>query len=140
MERRGAIHHIDVTVRDLSRSTTFYDCVLLLIGFRRGADVSEGPVWSGADLEVGLLPARSLSAHDRYSPGLHHLAFAAPSRTAVDALHERLLEFGLTVLEPPLPERPGVHVKNVDLRIFLEETSFYARLSAVEKKLTELEP
>ena len=101
MEPSGAIHHVDVSARDLRRSTAFYDCVLLFIGFRRGADVSEGPIWAGAGLEVGLQPARSLSVHDRYSPGLHHLAFTAPSRTAVDALHERLLEFGLTVLEPP---------------------------------------
>ena len=101
METTGAIHHIDITVGDLGLSTAFYDQTLPLIGFRRSADISEGPIWAGSDLEVGLQPARSRPAHDRYSPGLHHLAFTAPSRTAVDSLHERLLDLQVTVLDPP---------------------------------------
>ena len=101
METSGAIHHIDITVRDLDHSTVFYDRVLPLIGFRRSADVHEGPIWAGAQLEIGLQSARTSAAHDRYSPGLHHLAFTAPSLTAVDALHERLLDLGVTVLDAP---------------------------------------
>jgi catechol 2,3-dioxygenase-like lactoylglutathione lyase family enzyme len=101
MEAIGAIHHIDITVDDLGRSTAFYDQLLPLIGFRRSADVSEGPIWAGDHLEIGLQPARSSVAHDRYSPGLHHLAFTAPSRAAVDGLHERLLELGVAVLDAP---------------------------------------
>lgn len=101
MEASGGIHHVDITVADVDRSTAFYDRVLPLMGFRRGPDVAEGPIWAGAQLEVGLQPARSRAAHDRYAPGLHHLAFTAPSRAAVDALHERLLDLGLPVLDPP---------------------------------------
>ncbi len=101
MKASGAIHHIDITVGDLGPSTVFYDRVLPLIGFRRSADVSEGPIWAGADVEIGLQRARSSTDHDRYSAGLHHLAFTAPSRTAVDALHERLLDLGVTVLDAP---------------------------------------
>lgn len=101
MEASGAIHHIDITVRDLGRSTAFYDQVLPLIGFRRSANVPEGPIWAGACLELGLQAARSPAAHDRYSPGLHHLAFTAPSRSAVNAFHERLLQLGLRVLDAP---------------------------------------
>ena len=101
MESGGAIHHIDITVRDLDGSTAFYDRVLPLVGFRRTADVSEGPIWAGAHLEFGLQSARSSGAHDRYSPGLHHLAFTAPSRTAVDSFHERLVDLGVPVLDTP---------------------------------------
>ena len=101
METSGGVHHIDITVGVLSRSIAFYDRVLPLIGFRRSADVPEGPIWAGADLEIGLQSARSSAAHDRYSPGLHHLAFTAPSRIAVDVLHERLLDLGVTVLDAP---------------------------------------
>jgi catechol 2,3-dioxygenase-like lactoylglutathione lyase family enzyme len=97
----GAIHHIDLSVAELGRSTAFYDRVLPLLGFRRSTDAPEGPCWAGAELEVGLQPARSSAAHDRYAPGLHHLAFSAPSRAAVDALHERLVELGVRVLDPP---------------------------------------
>ncbi|MGH7289180.1 MAG: VOC family protein [Myxococcota bacterium] len=101
VETTGTIHHIDITVGDLMRSTAFYDRVFPLLGFRRAVGVPEGPIWAGRDLEVGLVAARSHVAHDRYAPGLHHLAFAAPSRSAVDALHEQLLGLGLPVLDAP---------------------------------------
>jgi len=97
----GAIHHIDLTVGDLARSTAFYDRVLPLMGFRRSAGVPEGPIWAGLGLEVGLVAARSPGVHDRYAPGLHHLAFTAPSRPAVDALNEQLVGLGVAVLDAP---------------------------------------
>jgi catechol 2,3-dioxygenase-like lactoylglutathione lyase family enzyme len=76
--------------------------VLPLVGFRRGGHVPEGPVWAGAQLEIGLQAARAGSAaHDRYAPGLHHLALAAPSRAAVDTLHERLVALGVPILDRP---------------------------------------
>jgi glyoxylase I family protein len=40
-------------------------------------------------------------AHDRYSPGLHHLAWAVDSRAEVDRVYERLVEFGATILDAP---------------------------------------
>lgn len=98
---RGAIHHVDLTARDVGRSTDFYDRVLPLLGFRRGANVPEGPIWAGDRLEIGLQPARSPGDHDRYVPGLHHLALWAPSRAAVDAAHERLCALGVPVLDAP---------------------------------------
>ena len=52
-------------------------------------------------MEIGLQSARSSAPHDRYSAGLHHLAFTAPSRAAVDALHQRLLDLGVDVLDAP---------------------------------------
>lgn len=97
----GAIHHVDLTVADLARSTAFYDRVLPLLGFHRSADVPEGPIWAGDRLEIGLQAARRETAHDRFAPGLHHLAFTAPARDAVDALHARLLDLGVAVLDAP---------------------------------------
>jgi catechol 2,3-dioxygenase-like lactoylglutathione lyase family enzyme len=97
----GAIHHLDLTVSDLARSTAFYDRVLPLLGFRRSPNAPEGPIWAGAALEVGLVAARSRALHDRTAPGLHHLAFTAPSRAAVDALHERLVALGVPILDAP---------------------------------------
>jgi len=99
----GRIHHIDLTVSDLARSTEFYERVLALFGFRRTADVDGGPIFAGDALEVGLAPARGSwrRRHDRYSPGLHHLAFTAPSRAAVDEAHRRLVELRVEILDPP---------------------------------------
>jgi glyoxylase I family protein len=39
--------------------------------------------------------------HDRYSPGLHHIAWNAASREDVDAMHAHLLSIGATILDPP---------------------------------------
>jgi catechol 2,3-dioxygenase-like lactoylglutathione lyase family enzyme len=90
-------------VRDLARSIEFYDRVLPLFGFRRGTGAPEGPTWAGDGLEVGLQPARTTGSarHDRYAPGLHHLAFTAPTREAVDAAHAQLVALGAVILDPP---------------------------------------
>lgn len=103
MKPFGAIHHIDITVRDPERALEFYDFVLSLMGFRRIADADEGPLWAGAQIEVGLQTARSDSAaaHDRRSPGLHHLAFTAPTREAVDVLYEKLQAANVVIFDPP---------------------------------------
>ena len=100
---QGLVHHIDITVSDLDRSTAFYDGLLPVMGFRRSADVPEGPIWAGAHAEIGLTAALETSRrdHDRYSPGLHHLAFSAPDRAAVDTFHDRLLHLGVKVLDAP---------------------------------------
>jgi catechol 2,3-dioxygenase-like lactoylglutathione lyase family enzyme len=99
----GAIHHIDLTVRDLARSTLFYDRVLPLLGFRRIEDAPEGPIWAGLSVEVGLQVARASSptSHDRYAPGLHHLAFTASSRESVDEVHAKLAALDVPILDPP---------------------------------------
>jgi catechol 2,3-dioxygenase-like lactoylglutathione lyase family enzyme len=97
----GAIHHFDVTVRDLAHSTAFYDRVLPAMGFRRSHDVPEGPIWEGERLEIGLVEARGAGTHDRFTPGLHHLAFAAPTRDAVDTFHRLLRDLGAVILDPP---------------------------------------
>ena len=101
VKQAGSIHHIDLSVRDPQASAAFYDQVLSLIGFRREGDVPEGPIWAGAQVEIGLQSARSSAPHDRYSPGLHHLAFTAPSRAEVDAFHQELLQLGVEVLDAP---------------------------------------
>lgn len=97
----GQIHHIDITVSDLARSTDFYDRVLPLLGFRRVPDCDGNPVWAGAYAELGLQQARDGHAHDRSSPGLHHLAFAASERAAVDRVYHQLESLGVEILDPP---------------------------------------
>jgi glyoxylase I family protein len=103
---RGAIHHLDLTVRDPWASLGFYREVLGFIGYRlvredeRGFDFAlEGPGSS-----IGLMRAEGegrTRSHDRYSPGLHHVAWKAGSRAEVDALHRRLQEIGAQILDAP---------------------------------------
>jgi len=99
----GTIHHVDITVADMARSTEVYERVLPLMGLRRVPNCDSNPVWAGTYGEVGLQPARTGPgrSHDRYSPGLHHLAFAAPTREAVDGLFLELDRLGVRVLDPP---------------------------------------
>ena len=89
---RGAVHHIDLTSRDLARSAVFYEEVLAFLGYRRSRSDDTGVDWDLRDsghlvCSVGLKPARSDRDHDRYSAGLHHRAWHAASRDDVDRLH-----------------------------------------------------
>lgn len=109
MRTRGAIHHIDVTVADPDRSRPFYEAVLGFMGY---AFVDDHP--NGFDMDLrdaggfvtsfGILRARGKNAghtHDRYAPGLHHIAWNAASREDVDALYALLQHIGATILDPP---------------------------------------
>lgn len=98
---RGRVHHLDLTVGDLVVAAAFYDAVLPLMGFKRQPDVPEGPIWSGDSMEIGLQAARHSRPHDRYAPGLHHLAFEAPGRQDVDRVYEQLVALGVRVLDAP---------------------------------------
>ena len=50
---------------------------------------------------IALQSAKHRVVHDRYSAGLHHVAFSASSRADVDRLHELLVKIGATILDPP---------------------------------------
>lgn len=104
---RGLVHHIDLTVTDKERSRTFYDAVLGFLGYRRSADYDHGSDWDregGPFHSIGIIEAHGPGAartHDRYAPGLHHLAWTAGSRDDVDALHDLLRSIGATILDAP---------------------------------------
>jgi len=90
--RSGGVHHIDLVVSSIERSLPFYTGLLGPLGYHRVSEV-EGErgetIWylgGGPGTGVGLREAQSPSgdAYDRYSLGLHHLAFEAASRADVD--------------------------------------------------------
>lgn len=105
---RGAIHHIDLTVRDAHASRAFYEAVLGFMGYRLSDTYPIGYDFDrteGASFcSIGIRNASGPNAtreHDRYTNGLHHLAWTADSRDDVDALHALLLRIGATVLDAP---------------------------------------
>lgn len=106
---RGGIHHIDLTVKDPEASRPFYEAVLGFMGYKlkdhyeRGFDMDLNAA-DGSFCSIGIVRATGPNAertHDRYSAGLHHIAWEAESRADVDALHELLVKIGAKVLDAP---------------------------------------
>jgi glyoxylase I family protein len=104
-----AFHHVDLVVTDAERSVAFYQELLAPLGWRRvGTIVGERgeTVWylGGPDAALGLRAKQSdahPSPYDRYAVGLHHVAFEAASRDAVDERHEWLRAQGAEVESDP---------------------------------------
>ena len=86
-----SMQHVDLVVSSIERSLPFYRDLLAPLGFHRIGEV-EGErgetIWylSGAASAIGLREAQTPSEgpYDRYRVGLHHLAFEAQSRGAVN--------------------------------------------------------
>jgi catechol 2,3-dioxygenase-like lactoylglutathione lyase family enzyme len=101
------LHHLDLTVSDLPRAKLFWTPLMKHLGYRVAEDTPQDLAFATDDDQATALvlhPARSTSAlraHDRYGPGLHHLAFRAASREEVDKLHALLRRMNATVLDPP---------------------------------------
>ena len=106
---RGTVNHVDLTVLDPERSLSFYEAVLGFMGYRRVSAHARGYDFDllrsdGGSCSIGVMRAQSRGRsrrHDRYSPGLHHLAWSADSREDVDGLHELLRKIGATILDAP---------------------------------------
>ena len=93
------LHHISFGVRDLKLSGAFYDAALGALGFRR---VFEDETAVGYGLESGkdLFCLKLRPAAAAPGPGFH-VAFSAPSRSAVDAFHRDALRVGGRDNGPP---------------------------------------
>lgn len=79
------LHHISLGVRDLAQAGAFYDAVLGALGFRRVCE-DDTAIGYGVEDANDLLCLKLRP--DATPPGAgSHLAFAAPSRPAVDAFH-----------------------------------------------------
>jgi len=102
---RGGIHHIDLTVRDAHASRAFYESVLGFMGYELADAHPNGfdfDLRGESFCSIGIVSARGEHrAHDRYSPGLHHVAWTAASREDVDAMYAHLLTVGATILDAP---------------------------------------
>ena len=98
------IDHVYVTVRDLARSTRFYDGVMSVLGYEK----LEAPI--GGDPHVhyynrqfgfSLRPARpNTPEHDPYAPGLHHFCFRVLDEAAVDRAAAELRARGVDTSDP----------------------------------------
>ncbi len=100
------VHHVDLSIRNIAAAEPLYDLVLTHMGYVKGKPYPDGGgEWDLPDgSSVGIRPTTGANAereHDRYSSGLHHLAWRAESREDVDALYDKLVKFGATILDAP---------------------------------------
>jgi catechol 2,3-dioxygenase-like lactoylglutathione lyase family enzyme len=98
--RRNMLGHLSFGVRDLARTTTFYDAILTPLGYvrvwtsERGIGFGEGH----GDERLTLF----VRPDDAAAPGGgFHLAFDAPTQAAVDAFHAAALQAGGSDAGPP---------------------------------------
>ncbi len=100
----GAINHIALSVSNLGHSEAFYNTVLEFLGYQQEEKTEELILWASPNGVLTISPSNPESnnkIHDRYSPGLHHLAFSADSRAGVDKLYKLLLENNVQILDSP---------------------------------------
>ena len=86
------LHHLSFGVKDLNLSGLFYDAALSALGFRRVFE-------DDSAIGYGLIDGKDLFCiklrPDAVPPsGGFHLAFAAPSRSAVDQFYHAALKVG----------------------------------------------
>ncbi len=119
---RGLLHHMNINVSDLERSSKFYGPVLEFLGYDR-ADYDHEGDWAfedwkhwleGTPHEISIVQAKSGTSYDRderRAVGRHnHIAFCAEDREDVDRLYEEVLapleREGLCSVEDPPCECP----------------------------------
>jgi catechol 2,3-dioxygenase-like lactoylglutathione lyase family enzyme len=95
--RSTGFHHLDIVVTSIERSLPFYRDLLGPLGWHGLGEVQgeRGETIhyiSGPGSSLGLREAMTPSEgpYDRYRVGLHHIAFEAPTRSAVDERTEWL--------------------------------------------------
>jgi len=105
--RSGGVHHVDLVVSSIERSLPFYRELLGPLGWHGIGEV-EGErgetIWylTGRETSLGLREAQSESGPvDRYTPGLHHLAFEVASRAVVDERAQWLVSAGAVFESEP---------------------------------------
>ncbi len=87
------LSHLSLGVADLERSGAFYDAALGALGYARVWSNAEGIGYgpAGGNDKLALFPRTAAAS----LPGTgFHLAFEAPSRSAVDSFHAAALRAG----------------------------------------------
>jgi glyoxylase I family protein len=152
-----AIDHVDLVVSSLERSLPFYEGLLRPLGYVEAGDIvgeqEERVVYLSrhqTDGSVGLRQRHSgLDVADRYSIGLHHLAFSVADRETVDKLAAWAREAGAEIESGPreygyTPGYYAVFIHDPDgIKLEFvhrpEEGDLVLRVAALEARLAELE-
>ena len=100
----GGVHHLIVNVTDLERSRRFYGWLMPKLGYPGVTHEDGVSGWFGDAGSFWVKQAAARFAGETFSRervGLCEIAFAAPTRAAVDTLGAELAAAGVHVLDPP---------------------------------------
>jgi catechol 2,3-dioxygenase-like lactoylglutathione lyase family enzyme len=88
MGSRGAIHHVELWVRDLEAATASWGWLLAALGYVRLDTWPVGCSWRSGNAYIVLESGPDVlpEAHERRRPGLNHLAFHAGTEREVEDL------------------------------------------------------
>lgn len=98
---KGLLHHIEIYVSDLKKSTEFWGWFLEELGYKVFQKWEAGRSWKIGDTYIVFVQTedRFLDVpYHRCQVGLNHLAFHADSRQQVDHMTEKLKSEGFTIL------------------------------------------
>ncbi|WP_462413547.1 VOC family protein [Neobacillus sp. Marseille-QA0830] len=98
---KGLVHHIEINVSDLSKSTRFWGWLLEELGYTAFQEWKGGKSWKLGETYLVFVQADSQFLeipYHRSRVGLNHLAFYASSRQHVDEMTQRLIDKGVSIL------------------------------------------
>ena len=103
----GDIHHIRLTVSNLSESAVFYANLLSALGYRIAHQNGEKISFHHRHSQLAFILSQASQPFDQYhsrnGPGLHHLAFHASCKEEVDRVFLDVLSGSeqIRILDPP---------------------------------------
>jgi catechol 2,3-dioxygenase-like lactoylglutathione lyase family enzyme len=104
--------HLGINVPDLGAAKSYYDEIMPLVGFESFFSAEDELAYMPAGGKRGtfvfVYPASEPADYSRDRPGLQHLAFMVPTRSAVHTVHSCALALGNEVLHGPqdFPQYP----------------------------------
>lgn len=97
----GLVHHIELYVSDLARSTEFWGWFLGELGYSLYQDWAQGKSWKLGATYIDIVQAPQTSNEVKYhrrNVGLNHIAFHAQSKEQVDEFRGKLQARGVKLL------------------------------------------
>lgn len=100
----NGIAHVQLTVRDMTRSVPFYEKLLHGLDMKTLIKTDTFFYCIGSRTGVAISPAdpeHAAQPFEQRRAGLHHLCFRARSREDVDAIHRLAIGIGARIVHPP---------------------------------------
>ncbi len=98
---KGALHHVEMYVKDLAVSDAFWGWLLKELGYKEFQRWDQGVSYELGGTYLVFVQAEEKYldvAYHRCRPGLNHLAFKGESRVFVDLMTKKLRERDVTIL------------------------------------------